>query len=245
MSTENYFNGYLCITKVEEITSLPIGKDLKALILESNVFPGYYSAQNFPDSSKSISEKFLYLIITGHTHCFQDKMIRKLQNVKNQLGVELKACPGEIKVYNTMNSCIRITDINFNLLKQVIDALRQENVEFHQHKNIKPYFGFIHIKKWVELKQLFEGVFQNMDNPNEFFIKIPKQLEWNDFVKITTIVKNNCSTMLFDAALGSIIQKCALVDYVRIFSSNCDISRLPELKEHYQKEISRYFDLNS
>jgi|GEM_PF-4761408 len=47
--------------------------------------------------------------------------------------------------------------------------------------------------------------------------------------------------MLFDAAQGTIIQKCAIVDYVRIFSANCEISRLPELKEHYHKEISRYF----
>lgn len=242
MSTENYFNGYLCITKEEEITSLPIGKDFKALILESNVFPGYYSSQNFPGTNKSISEKFLYLIIKGHTHCFQDKMIRKLQNVKKQLGVELKACPGEIKVFNKMSSCVRITDVDFDLLKQVIDLLRQEGVEFHQHKKVKPYFGFIHIKKWVELKQLFEGVLQNMDSPNEYFIEISRQLEWNDFAKITTIVKNSCGTMLFDAAQGAILQKCALIDYVRIFSSNCELSRLPELKKYYHEEISRYFD---
>ncbi len=241
MSTKNYFSGYLCITKEEEITSLPIGKDFKALILESNIFPGYYSPQNFPITSKSISEKFLYLIIKGQTHCFQDKIIRKLQKVKKQLGVELNACPGEIKVFNKMSSCIRITNVDFDPLEKVITLLKKDGVEFHQHKNIKPYFGFIHIKKWVELKQLFDGVLQNIESPNEYFVEIPRQIEWNDFAKITTKVKNNCGTMSFDAAQGAILQKCALKDYVRIFSTNCETQRLPELKDYYQKEISRHF----
>ncbi len=242
MSTENYFNGYLCITKEEEIASLPIGKDFKALVLESNVFPGYYSSQNFPITSKPISEKFLYLIIKGQTHCFQDKIIRKLQKVKTLLNVELNACPGEIKVYNKMSSCVRITNVDFDLLKQVINLLKQNGVEFHQHKTIKPYFGFIHIKKWVELKQLFDGILQNTGSPNEYFVEIPRQIEeWSDFTKITTKVKNNCGTMSFDAAQGAILQKCALKDYVRIFSSTFEIEKLPELKEYYQKEISRYF----
>lgn len=238
MTPENYFSGYLWITKKEEIVSLAIGKDLKTLILESDVFSNYFSHHNFPECTNALSEKFIYLVIKGHTHRFQDSIIRKLQTAKSILKAEISMCPGEISVEKKMSSCIRITNINHDLLEKLINILKKEGVEFRQHKNLKPYNGFIYVKKWVELKQLQDGIYQSIKNQPEYYIEVPVKMEWKDFVNITMNTKNNCKHMLFDAALGTIFQKDSLTDYVRIYSKNITLKDISEIKDYYYKELS-------
>ncbi len=241
MATENYFSGYLWITKKEEIANVEIGKDLKVLILESDVFPGYYAHDNFPECTSTLSEKFIYLVIKGHTHRFLDQIVRKIEVVRSKLKTDISACPGEISVAKKMSSCIRITNIETNLLKKVIKILEEEGIKFSQHVDLKPYNGFIHVKKWVDLKQLQDKIFQSITNSDEYYIEVPTEMEWNDFVTITMNTKNNCKQMLFDAALGTIYQKDSLKDFVRIYSKNISIKELTEIKDYYYKELSRYY----
>jgi hypothetical protein len=241
MKTKHFkFEGFVGITKQEVVSVDPFGKKANILILQSNKQPGYYSISGFPEETKSITESSFYLVLNSHLMCCYDKLLRKIQKIRVEFPGVLSFCMGELEVDHQTRSCIRVTTSSESALNFIIEGLKVQGVVFHPFQKIKDQTSRIYFKKFEQLELLSEGIYKNELENNEYFLEIPQEITWEEFVVDTENVRNNCKVLFYDAALSTIqLRHCRFIDCIRIFAEFPDLEGLKDLKKHYQKEIGK------
>ena len=73
---------------------------------------------------------------------------------------------------------------------------------------------------------------------NMHYLDIGRQLTWGRFKSITRWVKNNLDNSNFDAALA-VVYANKVLDLVRIYAQNVEVSRLEEIRQKYIEGIHR------
>jgi hypothetical protein len=97
----------------------------------------------------------------------------------------------------------------------------------------------IEIHKAFKVSPLMEGIYEDALETNRFYITLPGELTWDEFLNITKDVKNNLDNNLFDAALGYFWRFDGPEDVVRIYDHNHSPERMQELKHAYLSSIAR------
>jgi hypothetical protein len=62
-------------------------------------------------------------------------------------------------------------------------------------------------------------------------------LDWEEFKRITQLVKSNIENSLFDAALGYIWKIEGLQDIVRVYDKKNDLERIKTIRDRYLAEL--------
>ncbi|MCF8373777.1 MAG: hypothetical protein K9H64_19300 [Bacteroidales bacterium] len=239
MEHPNDIQAYGCVTKKETLASYSQGESFKEFVLEANEpFPGYYCAGNLP-FGKSCKPSYLFFIIKPAIACTEDYIIRVTQKIKQLYKFDFDACPGQLTLFNNLQPHIRIHTEDLSIIPDLIKAYKENGIVFQKNKKVKPYTSMIRIKKYFDLEYISEGVFKLRDNEFFKYIRIPKEIDWKSFETITMTIKNTYDFKNYDYALSAIYQKCGFEDYVRIFSENCDCSKLPMLRQKYVEEIGK------
>ncbi len=235
------FSNMVCFSTELPMASYPGGAQYKVMILESDPRPGYYAEGGFPDRLKYVHNHHLFLIIKNPVSCMQDKIIRHVGRIKKEKKLSLHAWPGQLTLFNNTYPCIRIRITEVDHLDVFIKELQNVGIEFMHRKSVNPYSSFIQYKKRVDFVKIGEGIYEDADELNRYFVSISKDIEYSDFLRIMKDTRNNCDFNMFDASLVYYHEKDCTHDMISLYSEHCNEKRLPEMKEFLEKEINKLF----
>jgi len=138
-----------------------------------------------------------------------------------------------------LNPCIRFKELtSYKDLPPILKAYEEEGIEFMSNRNIEPFTGIIKVKKYFLIEAISDNAFKDAENPDMYYFRIPAQLRFNQFEKITVDIKRNLENPNFDAALGTIYRKEGIVDLIRIYDDKCTLERLDMIRSKYIQAIN-------
>ncbi len=229
--------GLTCFSMKIDMASSPLSKSLNCLVLESDPKPGYYSKNNFPEN-KHVHDWHLFLPVKKQIACFQDIILRNVPLLTKQFNIRLRIAPGQVVVKNKSHACIRVNVENKDILPKLVTEFKKLGIKFLPSKTIESYNSLIYFKKYIEFEELDKGIYQDKENPNQFFFKIPKPIEFDTFLAGMESIKFSCNFHLFDSSLVSLFVKDDVWDFVGIYSEHCDKNRFKELQHHLEQTFS-------
>ena len=205
------------------------------LVLESfQPFPGYHGT-TVPDTMKPKS-----LFILTRSKYIEEKIIRITLKIKKDHNFNFDGTPGQVTLYNMLNPCIRIRGLkSFELVPDILQAYKEEGIEFMSNRKIEPFTGIIKVKKYFLLDPISEEVFYDAEDKNMFYFAIPVQLRFNQFEKITLEIKRNMEEHNFDVALGMIYRRNGLIDMIRVYDEKCTPERLEMIRSKFLDKINK------
>jgi hypothetical protein len=223
------------IVKKEKLASVERETNCKALILEALLpYPGYHGT-TIPDK---LDPESLFVVLKKNYS--DEKIIRLIQKVKKNSKVPFDAVPGTINLMNKSVNIIRFKYLSYGLVSVVVEHFIDAGIEFEKSKKIPSYESNIIIRKFFRLNKLSEGVFEDMDIKEFFYIRVPVLISWDDFENITKNIKYNIGDINFDAAQTSVYDHSGLVDFIRIYDKTKDLNKLISIRDSYLKAISRF-----
>ncbi len=229
MSQKIYLETIGSIEKKEMLG--PVGYN--ELVLEAfQPFPGYHGT-TVPDHVKPNS-----LFAITRSKYTEEKIIRVIQKIKNELNLTFDATPGMVTLYNMLNPCIRFKDLqSYDEMPAILKAFENEGIEFMGNRKIEPYAGIIKVKKYFLIEVITDNIFRDVEEPNMHYFSIPLQLRFPQFEKITHDLKNNMEDANFDVALGTIFRKSGLLDIIRVYDDKSTPEKLELIRTKYLQAI--------
>jgi len=227
--------GLTCYSAEQTVASSPLSNNVKHLLLESDPANDYYSKGNFPPNEKHLNDRHLYIPIKKGIICFQDAVYKKAIQLSKKLGTDLTIYPGQMTMQNNHFQCIRMNTKSSKNLPFIIEEFKKMGIRIFPEKNINAYKSVIFYKKYTNFKNLEEGVYQDENNSNRYFFKIPSPIELDKLKKGIEKIKTNCEYHLFDSFYASLFHQNKISDFIGIYSKHCDESRFGELKQEIQK----------
>lgn len=223
------------VAKEESLFSLTSHIMPNTFVLENDEpYPGYHG-KNLPGGTKPIS-----VFLMMKEKCSIEKILRLNQKIRSYFENPFDAVPGMICFNNETIPCIRIRGLdNYELIEDLQKCFFSEGIKFLKKKNVKSE-AVITLKKLFDIEPIEDNIFKDNDEPSTFYIKISRQLSYEQFRKITFRVKNNIDKDLvnFDAALAAIYTK-EVMDVVRIYAKDTDPEKLRIILRTYEEELEK------
>lgn len=231
------FSELTCITRNYKLNHLEFDEKFEYLILNSGEAKGYYSRGNFLHEQKKSEDFHLFLVVKKAPSCFQDIVIRESIKLSKGLKYDLHLNPGQISFENKPAQIIRFRAIELEYLHTIVENLNKQGIEFIKDKKVETFDTVAFYKKYIEFKEISEGVYQDSEVDARFFLKVPGLLSFGEFEQIILKIKNKFKYHLFESFLAQLYFKNSMKDFIGIYSKNCDINNFGELK----KEIETYY----
>jgi hypothetical protein len=220
------------ITKKETLQSVDFD-GCKSLILEiSKPFPGYHG-HNLPE--KNIPESLFLVTKERYTN---ERIVRAVLAAKKKTNLLFDATPGVLYLQNSLVGVVRFKHLKYKDIPEVAKLLVEEGIGFKKQKLVSPYDSIIHIRKFFEMEQIGEGVYRDLTQENMFYFEVPKKLDWDLFEKMTIELKYNMEDSNFDVALVYVYTVSNILDLVRVFDTDCPVSKLETIKRKYLEKIN-------
>lgn len=223
------------VTKKEQLAAVENETNCKALLLENQApYPGYHGSTVpdylEPDSIFAVT-KLMYN---------DERLIRCIQTVKKHAAYsKFDAVPGTIYIQNQLANVLRFKRLPYALVGDIIHEFEACGIEFRKAKKVSPYTSIIRIRKFFSIKEVGDGIFQDMGEQCISYIKLPVMLRWSTFEKITLNMKYNMEDRNFDAAQTSLYDVEGLVDFVRIYDKDSCQGKLLHIKQSYFEAIEK------
>lgn len=227
---------FMRITKEESISTLTHDTVKNTLVLSiSEPFPGYYG-QNFVMSSTSPGT---VLFVLAEEADFEN-FFRKNHKIQQYCEYDFDATLAMVYFNNQKLPAIRIKDVKeFAFLREIQQDFMDEGFKMRKAKKINTK-AIIKISKFGLIKKHTEGIYVDDEDENFKYIEIPFKINWQLFAKMTYQIKQNISTVTFDAAKGVFYTKDRMIDYVRVYSKNISDKDIELLRAKYLEAIDRY-----
>ncbi|MDA3942958.1 MAG: hypothetical protein PF694_05400 [Bacteroidetes bacterium] len=219
------------LTKEESLQCMESGLIIKdSCVLESkNPFFGYYD-----DAPKVQKPRYLYLIL--------DKPIgfvdiqRIIQQIKKSSSINIDAVLAEISTPNHPDMpALRLRDLpQYGQLSIVQQEFRDAGLVFKKHsKETNLEHALITLEKFFFLEIIEEGIYFDARQAHHGYFIIPEYIDWDVFKDLTRKAKYEPSLLSFDAARASIFENNQLIELVRIYRENIDLSLLKAYRDRY------------
>lgn len=226
--TDNIIQSVGSIVKEEKLASVENETNSKALFLESQLpYPGYHGT-TIPDKLDPES-----LFVVTKTMYSDEKIIRAIQKVKSLAKMSFDAAPGTINFRNKLVNIIRFKDLSYNRISEVVQHFSDVGIEFEKAKKVAPYETTINIRKFFRLSKISDGIYEDMDVKQFFYLQVPKLIDWIPFEEMTKNIRYNIESIVFDAAQTSVYNSDGLVDFVRIYDTDKDPKKLISIRNSY------------
>lgn len=222
------------ISKKENLIPVEQLSGCKVMLLESaDPFPGYHGtvipAKREPDS--------MFLVLKQAYN--DDKIIRIIMNIKKVFPYAFEGAPGTITMSNKTVHVIRLKNLSYMHIPELLESFRRYEIDFMKKKKISRFNALIKIRKFFEMENVAEGIYQDMNQKMLFYLQVPYSMRWNTFEKITLEIKYNMLDNKFDAAIGYVYETEGIFDFVRIFDKNFLSEKLSSIREKYLENISK------
>jgi len=162
-----------------------------------------------------------------------EQIIRAIQNVKKIYSIWFDAAPGTIFLKNNPVNIVRFKGISYNLIAEVLQHFTDAGIEFDRARKITPYESIISIRKFFNLNKLEEGIYEDLDVKEFFYVQVDSYPEWGVFEEITKNIKYNIEDLVFDGAQVSVFDSEGIVDFVRIYDEKRNIDKLSYIRKCY------------
>ncbi len=222
------------ISKKENLLPVDRLSGCKTMVLESAMpFPGYHGT-TIPMRDEP---EAMYLVAKKAYN--DDKIIRTLMEIRQQFPYPFDGAPGTITMNNHTVHVIRLKKLSVVHVPELVEQLQLHDVEFMKRKKLNEFSSLIKIRKFFEMKEAVEGVYQDMNHSRFSYLHIPCTLRWNTFERITMEIKYNIRDNVFDAAIGHVYEVDGMFDFVRIFDKNFRLGKLTFIREKYLEHIAK------
>lgn len=222
------------ILKEETVAPISLPQNGKYLILESaEPFPGYHGT-NLPE----IYHPESYFIVTKLKYK-DEKVIRTIMATQKNFPFNFDGAPGAITFRQENYNIIRVRNIKSVNLSELLDAFQNHGLELMKNKKINNVTAMLKIRKFYGIKEVTEGIFEDLDQKSFSYLEIPYNLSWKAFKKMTINLKYNMDDNNFDAALGHIFYERGVMDFVRIYDMNSSLKKLTFIRDKYLEYISK------
>ena len=235
-------SGFACFSQKLEVAPFTEKDFRNILILESDPQQGYFFGGKLPEKTLS-GDHHLYLPIKQSIPCFQDKVIRYAHVIMLEQKHLLHVSPGQMTFENKPHACIRVRMNELGELNTFIDDMEALGIEFYckrRFKTVKPYISLVQFKKFIALEKLQEKVYRSLYDQHVHFVEISKDIDYSFFENLIEDIKNNCELNMFNTSLVYFHTLDKTIDFVAIYSHECNEERLPLLAEFLEKEMQRY-----
>lgn len=224
------------LTKVETLHTIDHNVMPNSFVLETmEPFPGYYE-RTMPDD---ITPRSLFIVLKKDYPI--ECVLRACQRIKYFGSFSCDFTFATLWIYNNKYTAIRLKDLqDFSEIAPIQEAIVKEELELKRRKTLQAS-AFIRISKTFMVEEKTDGIYQDLDETDMYYLEIPELLNWNVFENLTKQVKNNITNRGFDAALAVIYRKNKVVDLIRIYDKRIDTERAARLRSNYLNEIKRNF----
>ena len=228
------------VIKKEKIANLETDHNFSELILEDvDPYPGFYDHYHVPMNEDEQKPRSLFAVIKNNNLDQMDDFIRTTVNIRKDTGLEFDAIMGLLELQNQTVGCIRINMEEYEPLPEIIRHYSNHGIEFLANRSIKPYISIISLRKYFIMDEISDRIYKDTEMPNSFYIKVDKYLNWEQFEKISIMIRNNWQHKIYDAAQAGVYCREGVVELIRIYDRDTNMENLKYLKEKYDIEISR------
>jgi hypothetical protein len=119
--------------------------------------------------------------------------------------------------------------------------LFQENGVKLANKKTFDKTGLIIINKNFNVKELEEGIYNDLEEDSKFYIELPRDLPWDTFKEFTLNIKNNIDNSDFDAAQGVFYRKREIVEVVRLYICEGQMDKIKTIQKLYKDMIQKKY----
>lgn len=230
--------GYLL--KKEKLADLISDYTHPELLLENlDPFPGFYEEYFLPTNESQQKPKSVFMAIRNFDVCHEDDFIRMTMYIKRVHQIKFDAALSSITLFNEPATTIRVHMEDYGQLPILISHYKNAGVKFLASRKVKPYQSLIKIRRFFDLEVMDEGVYKDMDKKDNYYIRVPLFMTWDEFEKATIAIRNNFDYKTYDAAQAAIYDKPGIVELVRIYDRKADLSKLKSLRQKYVIEAER------
>ncbi|MFA8299764.1 MAG: hypothetical protein ACEPOV_06360 [Hyphomicrobiales bacterium] len=234
MTNSKLLEGVGAITKLETLCSLESQMQHKVLALEAlHPFPGYHG-EDLPYQEEPHA---LFFILRNHLH--SEIIVRASQKIQKMFDHSFNAVPATVHIFNEQAYAIRVRDIPYNKVDQLVDAYIKEDILFQKHQLIKPYNSIIRIKKYFQLQEIRKNIYKDLDWKGMYYLNISTNFSWHAFEELTLNLKHNMKDNNFDAATAIMINREGIQDFIRIFDQSANSNKLQTIMDWYVNAIER------
>lgn len=207
------------------------------VVIANEPYPGYHYHKI---DARMIEQNTTIFLITRSRNTWAN-IIRATEKINMFLDEPIDASYANLDLFNVPHFSIRIMGLkDMGELETIQKAYQDEGIAFMKNKRmLKARPIFFKVKRFFNIKEIGDGIYQDKDGMNYFTIN--RKIEWEMFRKMTSNVKRNISNNNFDIVDGAFYMNHKLVDFIRIYKPNCSIDLLNEIREKYQKQIEKYF----
>jgi hypothetical protein len=204
-----------------------------SLVFEAlNQFPGYY--HETPTKPHPI---YIYLVLDRQYPL--EEVLRATQNIEKEYDWNFDSGKGYMLIGSQLLNVIRLRHLpKVDMVVKIQEAYQKQGIGFLMNKKLQGKLeAEVKIVKFLNLKQLGEGIYVEEKDENFGYIEIPKYLKPAAFVKVTMDVKYNWEGHEFDAASGSFYKNGKLIEFVRILSNTITKEYLLQIQTLYKEKI--------
>jgi hypothetical protein len=220
------------ITKKENLASVEDDTRSNALVLESLFpFPGYHGT-TVPDRTDPRS-----LFLVTKQMYDDDTIIRAIRQVKQYFPHYFDGAPGRITVFNEPARSIRIKYLHYNQVGDLVSAFQNAGIQFRREEKVAEYISLIKITKYFIINPVSEGIFNDSQWKEMYYLQMPVKMDWDKFEEISTSIKHNVEDKNYDAALTHMYDETGVLDFVRIYDEQCCQGKLLFIRDKYLEAI--------
>jgi hypothetical protein len=236
MNSTNHCELFGTLEKLEQFNTLSKNIVAGSLVFESpSPFWGYYSDD--PHDNQLLS--YIYIAILPTYDVFD--VSRASQKVRAELGVDLDAAKADIKFNDRYFNVIRLRHIGgYTNIKQIQESFSNNGITMLMATgNWQNVTAHVKLRKIFGVRELAEGIFIDVFEPNHAYLEIPSKLTFEEFTTVTQKVRNNWLNYKFDAALGAFLMEQKVEEVVRIYSEHLELETLLGIQKLYLQKLAR------
>lgn len=235
MDNQRIFERFGELVKEEPISTLQKDLVLPDTVVFEAVSPffGYYN-----DAPLSDKEPYLYLLLDA---CYPlSKVARAISSVRKRVNHPLIADPGSVQAGNQTLPVIRIKGIQkYCRVRHLQKYFAEEGILLKSaFRQITNEMVVINLHKFLQLKEVGDGLYLDLEDGNKGYFVIPEYLDWQAFKDLTREVKYDTSILFFDAAQAAVLQNDCVIEMVRIYREHLAVEKLSAIRDRYLKVLS-------
>jgi hypothetical protein len=233
MKENNYTEVFGGLEKLEDFSTIRDNIVQGTLVFESvSPFLGYYN-----DALQDSSPVYIYFAVDKTYPVFE--VIRAFHNIKTETGLNFDAAKAFAKFNDRNYNIIRLRHFDgFDKIKIIQEAFNNNGIKLlHSSVSWKKITAHVTLNKIFCIQRLRDGINLDACEENHAYIEIPRHLDFEEFTRITHIVKNNWFENKFDAALGYYLLEERVIDFIRVYSKQQDLQYLLDIRKLYLDKI--------
>lgn len=217
------------VTLEEKVNFVKSANHPKALVIDiPSPLASYYTRFTNVHKPNSI------VLVTKKVNSFEN-ILRSTKNINSKYDLNLEGAKCEVKVGNRQYNGIRLKGVNrYTYIDDVLNKYSDEGFDFNTNKKIKnDELVLIRVNKFFDVEEISDTILKSVNDENEYYFKLDKPINWNEFKEKTKSIKHNINTIGFDIAKAILYNKGEISDIVRVVRPSLSLELVKEIEAKY------------